>query len=35
VKRERRTYLERMAEEALPRLKFFDESGVNLGLTRL
>lgn len=24
-----------MAEEALPQLKFFDESGVNLGLTRL
>jgi transposase len=35
VKRERRTYLERMAEEALPQLKFFDESGVNLGMTRL
>lgn len=35
MKRERRSYLKRMADEVLPRLKFFDESGVNLGLTRL
>ena len=35
MKRERRTYLKRMADEVLSRLKFFDESGVNLGLTRL
>ncbi len=35
MKRQRRTYLKRMADEILPRLKFFDESGVNLGLTRL
>jgi transposase len=35
VKRERRAYLKRMAEAVLSGLKFFDESGVNLGMTRL
>ena len=35
MKRQRRAYLRRMADEVLHRLKFFDESGVNLGLTRL
>ena len=35
MKRQRRTYLTRMADAVLQRLKFFDESGVNLGLTRL
>ena len=35
MKRQRRAYRRRMAHEVLRHLKFFDESGVNLGLTRL
>jgi transposase len=35
VKRQRRAYQQRMTHELLRRLVFFDESGVNLGLTRL